>query len=453
MGKKAILARLRSQRAAFAARYAAATTTAELDQLDIELRALDAQINIANSMEDDEDDTSGASGGAAGGNNSENGDSAGEGDQDPAARNYEPPVSRRGLNPLQTYAIPGNRGQSRRSADEEEDMYGTIEYRQAFRNYVMNGAAIPEEYRNQPDNRAAEFTLVSDVGAVIPTTILNRVIEDLTVEGQILNRISQTSYQGGVQIPISEINPEATWLDATEAVSEEQKAKMDAKITFAYHVLEARVSVGILAATVALSIFENQIAAQLKKAIIRALEKSIFNGTGNGQPKGILTYDVPEEQVVEFTTDTIGTVKGWAACEAAVPEAYETGEIYIMSKPTWEKYLNGMTDTTGQRIGLGKINEKGQKILNGREVLTSDQFASYDAAADGAVFGCLVDLKQYLLNSNLALYYKKWFDEDVNKWKHKVLMIADGQLAAGNNSAGKLVGAQHLILLKKKAGA
>ncbi len=444
MGKKALLARLRSQRAAFAAKYAAATTVEELDQLDLELRALDAQISIANSMEDDEDDTAGDSGAA--------GDNGGaEGNQDPAARNYEPPIDRRGLNPLQTYRMSGNRGQSRRNLDEEDDVYGTIEYRQAFRNYVMNGMAIPEEYRTQPDNRAAEFTLVSDVGAVVPTTILNRVIEDLTVEGQILNRISQTSYQGGVQIPISEINPEATWLDSTETVSEEQKAKMDAKITFAYHVLEARVSVGILAATVALSIFESQIAVQLKKAIVRALEKSVINGTGNGQPKGILTYDVPEAQIVEFTADTIGTVKGWAECESAVPEAYENGEIYIMSKPTWEKYLNGMTDTTGQKIGLGKINEKGQKILNGREVLTSDQFVSYDAAADGAVFGCLVDLKQYLLNSNLALYYKKWFDEDANKWKHKVLMIADGQLAAGENSAGKLVGAQHLILLKKKS--
>lgn len=444
MGKKALLARLRSQRAGFAARYAAATTTEELDQLDLELRSLDAQIQIAEAMEDDEGEPGSS---AAGG--TEPGEGAPSGDEDPAARSYEPEVNRRGLNPIQTYTMPGNRGQSRRSAVDEEDIYGTIEYRQAFRSYVMNGTPIPEEYRVQADNRAAEFTMVSDVGAVIPTTIMNRVIEDLTVEGKILNRISQTSYQGGVQIPISEINPEAKWLDSTELVSEEQKAKMDAKITFSYHVLEARVSVGILAATVALSIFENQIAGQLNKAVIRALEKAILNGTGNGQPKGILTYEVPDKQVVQFNDDTIGTVKGWAGCEAAVPEAYETGEIYMMSKPTWEKYLNGMTDTTGQKIGLGKINEKGQKILNGREVLTTDRLPSYDAAGVGEIFGCLVDLKQYLLNSNLALYYKKWFDEDTNKWKHKVLMIADGQLAAGKNSKGTLVGAQHLILLKK----
>lgn len=437
--KKKLLEKLRSQRAAFAARYQAATTTEQLDQLDMELRALDAQIKIAEEMEDDEDPY---------GNGTGEGDGSGDG-EDPAARSYNPVTNQRGLNPIQTYAIPGNRGQSRRNVSDEEDIHGTIEYRRAFRNYVMNGTPIPEEYRVQQENRDAAFTLVSDVAAVIPTTILNRVIQDMTVEGKILNRISQTSYQGGVQIPISDINPEAKWLDASETPSEEQKGSMEAKVQFAYHVLEARVSVGILAATVSLDIFENQIALQLEKAIIRALEKSIMNGTGNGQPKGILTYNVPDEQVVTFTSSEIGTVKGWANCEAAVPEAYEAGEIYMMSKPTWEKYLNGMTDTTGQKIGMGKINEKGQKILNGREVLTTDQLPSYDSAKAGETFGCMVDLKQYLLNSNLALYYKKWFDENENKWKHKVLLIADGQLAAGNNKAGKLVGAKHLILLKK----
>jgi len=80
-----------------------------------------------------------------------------------------------------------------------------------------------------------------------------------------------------------------------------------------------------------------------------------------------------------------------------------------MAKKTWEMYLNGMTDTTGQKIGLGKINEKGQKILNGREVLTVDKFPSFISAQEGAIFGAVVDLSQYCLNSNLAMYYKKYF--------------------------------------------
>ena len=112
-----------------------------------------------------------------------------------------------------------------------------------------------------------------------------------------------------------------------------------------------------------------------------------------------------------------------------------------------------MTDTTGQKIGLGKINESGQKILNGRPVITTDELPSYDAAADGDIFGILVNLKEYCLNSNLAMYYKKYFDEDKNKWVHKALTIVDGKMPIGNDSNGKLVGAKGLIYLTKKGAA
>ena len=278
---------------------------------------------------------------------------------------------------------------------------------------------------------------------------MNKVIEDLTVEGKIINRITQTTFQGGVEIPLSDINPTATWLASEEAVSDEQKAAMKASVKFSYHVLEAKVAIGLLTSTVTLSVFEATVVKQLKKAMIKAIEMAVINGTGSGQPKGLTKYTLPAEQVIEFTDSEIGTVKGWARAEAAIPEAYEESEIYLMNKQTWEMYLNGMTDSTGQKIGLGKINEKGQKILNGREVLTTDKLPGYDNAGNGDIFAALVNLEDYILNSNLSMYYKKYFNEDKNKWIHKSLMIVDGQMAAGEVDS-KLVGAKGLIYLKKK---
>lgn len=354
------------------------------------------------------------------------------------------------FNPIATF---NNVNSNRNQQQENSDMYSTLEYRNAFKNYVLNGTPIPEEYRNQ-EQRSDEITLVGDVAAVIPTTILNKVIEDLTVEGKIISRINQTTIQGAVEIPISEINPTATWLASETEVSKEQKAKMEAKIKFGYHLLEAKVAIGLLTATVTLPVFENTVVRQLKKAMIRAIESAVISGTGSGQPKGLTTYNLPANQIIKMNVNTIGTVKQWAEVEAAIPESAEDENlIYMMNKATWEKYLNGMTDTTGQKIGLGKINEKGQKILNGREVLTTDQFPSFDVADADATFGCVVDLDKYLLNSNLAMYYKKYYDEDKNKWVHKALMIADGQMAIGEvNTSGrtkKLVGAEGLIYLKK----
>ena len=351
------------------------------------------------------------------------------------------------FNPIASY-----RAASSENTSEDEDIYGSLEYRKAFRDYIVKGTPIPEKFS---EKRESELTTVTDVSAVIPTTILNQVIEDMTVEGKILAKITQTSYQGGVQIPISELIPEATWLASENEVSDEQKEKMTASVTFGYNILEARVAVGIISQNVTLPVFEATIVRQLKKAMIRAIETAVISGTGTGQPLGITKYsELPKEQIIEMDSETIGTVSAWADVEAAIPEAYEDNVIYLMSKATWEKYLNGMTDKNGQKIGLGKINEKGQKLLNGREVLTVDKLPSFTAASTGDIFAVVVDLSRYCLNSNLAMYYRKYFDEDKNKWIHKALMIADGKMAIGeigNTGSKKYIGAKGLIYIKKKA--
>ena len=378
-----------------------ATTNEELDKIEVELRKLDLQI-----------------------------------------KGFEESGSQSGFNPIATFSnnVPNTR-------NRDDDIYSSVEYRNAFKDYIVKGTPIPEKFK--PEERS-EITLASDIAAVIPTTILNKVIEDMTVEGKIIPRITQSAYQGGVDIPISELNISASWLnDGT--VSEEQKAKMSAKISFSYHMLEARVSVSLLSQTVSLAVFESTIVKQIKKAMTRAIEAAIISGTGSGQPLGITKYDdLPAEQIVEMNDTTVGTVAAWADVEAKIPEAYEDRAIYLMSKATWEKYLNGMTDSNGQRIGLGKINEKGQKILNGREVLTVDNLPSFMTASDGDIFAVVCDLEQYYLNSNLAMYYKKYYEEDKNKWVHKAIMIADGKMALGKNSSGKYVGAKGLIYVKKK---
>ncbi len=369
-----------------------------------------------------------------------------EGWQDPTQSGEEgrSAIPTGGFNPVATFSTqPGveERG--------VEDIYGTLEYRQAFRDYVVNGTPIPSKFNEE--QRADQMTTVGDLGAVIPTNLMTQAIEKATVEGKIIGRVTQTSYQGGVDIPISEVMPEATWLADEETVSDEQKAKMQAKVSFGYHVLECKISIGLLSATVSLPLFEQTVVNQLKKAMIRAIETAIVKGTGSGQPLGFLNMELPEENKLTMNSTEIGTVKSWAKVEGAIPEAVEDEVIYVMSKTTWENHINGMTDTTGQRIGLGKINEKGQKILNGREVLTLDKLPSFEKANVGDTFAVVINLTQYMLNSNLNMFYKKYFDDNKNKWIHKALTIADGKMAMGKDSKNNMVGAEGLLYIQKGA--
>ena len=112
------------------------------------------------------------------------------------------------------------------NSDGDGDKYGSMAYRKAFMQYVCRGAKIPAEYR------ADAVSKTTDVGAVIPTTVLNQIVEKLESTGMILALVTRTAYKGGVGIPVSTVKPVATWVNEG-AGSEKQKKdiKKDGMIT------------------------------------------------------------------------------------------------------------------------------------------------------------------------------------------------------------------------------
>ncbi|WP_053069609.1 phage major capsid protein [Clostridium novyi] len=337
-----------------------------------------------------------------------------------------------GFKPLNSYGLEGAA-----KRDSEADIFNTLEYRKAFMDYVVKGTPIPQKFNEQ---RSSSITTVSDIGAVIPTNIMDKVIQEATSTGMILPRVFQTNFKAGIEIPISDIKPTATWI-GEDKTSDVQKVKADKRLIFKYHTLECRVGLSLLSETITLPVFETTVQNNIKEAMIRALEIAIINGSGTGQPLGITKETIPEDRQIELSGTNIGTIAGWSQVEAAMPLAYESQGVYLMAKATWEKYLNGATDKNGQKLGFTNITSKLQRMLNGREVILTDYLPSFDAASEGNIFAVLVNLNEYLLNSNLAMTYKRYFDEDTNKWIHKSLMIADGKMG---DKGG-------LVLIKKAA--
>lgn len=121
---------------------------------------------------------------------------------------------------------------------DNDDKYGSMEYRKAFMKYVCRGEELPKEYRADAVSKS------TDVGAVIPTTVLNQIVEKLESTGMILALVTRTAYKGGVSIPVSTVKPTATWVNEG-AGSDEQKKNIakDGMITFAYHKLRCAVAV------------------------------------------------------------------------------------------------------------------------------------------------------------------------------------------------------------------
>ncbi len=309
--------------------------------------------------------------------------------------------------------------------DSPDDKYGSMNYRKAFMQYVCRGAAIPTEYR------ADAISNTTDVGATIPTTVLNKIVEKLESTGMILALVTRTAYKGGVSIPVSSVKPTATWV-AEGAGSDKQKKNIakDGMITFAYHKLRCAVAVTLEVDTMAISAFETLLINNIVEAMTKAIEQAIITGSGTGQPKGILAETPATGQVIT-TALTGGAYKDLIDAEAALPLAYENGAVWCMSKKTFMEYY-GLTDTNGQPIGRVNygIAGKPERTLLGRPVVVNDYVANRGKSATCAF---LFNFKDYVLNTNYAMGVKKYEDNDTDDMVTKGIMLVDGKVVDKNS--------------------
>lgn len=295
-----------------------------------------------------------------------------------------------------------------------------MEYRQAFMENVLKGTPIPVELRDDAN------TLTSDVASVIPTELVNRIIEKMDNVGMVLAQVTRTTYAAGVSIPTSTVKPVASWV--SEGASSDRQKKTTGVVSFTYHKLRCEISMSMEVGTMALSSFEAKFVENVANAMIKAIEDAIINGNGSGKPKGILAETPVTGQSL---TDTTYNFAKLVACEGVLPEAYETTAKWCMSKKTFAKVL-GMVDDNGQPIarvnyGLGGNLER---TINGREVVV----APY--VAEDTLF--IFDFADYVLNTVYDMGISKKQDWDTEDLLTKAVMSVDGKVVS-KDSLVKLV--------------
>lgn len=296
-----------------------------------------------------------------------------------------------------------------------------LEYRNAFMEYVLRGTAIPMELR---DN-----TNTTNAASVIPTQLVNQIIEKFDNVGMILPLITKTAYAAGVEVPTSTVKPVASWV--AEGAGSDKQAKATGKIVFAYYKLRCEISMSMEVGTMALAAFEAKFVENVAKAMTYAIENAVINGTGVGQPKGIL-----KEEGVALETAGALAYADLCAVEGNIPVEYEVGAKYCMNKKTFAKVL-AMTDQAGQPIarvnyGLGGSPER---TILGRDVVISPY------VADDKLFA--FDFADYILNTIYDMGISKKQDWDTEDLLTKAVMSVDG----------KAVDAGSLVVLNIKASA
>ncbi len=288
-----------------------------------------------------------------------------------------------------------------------------MEYRNAFMEYVLRGTPIPAELR------ADANTTTGDAGSVIPTHLVNQIIEKFDNVGMILSLITKTSYKAGVEIPTSSVKPVASWV--SEGAGSDRQKKATGKITFSYFKLRCEISMSMEVGTMALAAFEAKFVENVAKAMVYAIENAVINGTGSGQPKGILTE-------TGATVDGGATYAKLCEVEGAIPVEYEVGAKWCMNKKTFLAFV-GMVDQQGQpiaRVNYG-IDGKAERSLLGRDVVISPY------VADDKAF--VFDFADYILNTIYDMGISKKQDWETEDLLTKAVMSVDGKVV----DAGSLV--------------
>ena len=317
------------------------------------------------------------------------------------------------FNPIATY---GAKTVDARAKEVAEDGVDSVEYRSAFMNLVLKNEPIPAELRDNQN------TTTSDVASVIPTVLVNRIIERFTICGMILPLVTRTSFAAGVVIPTSSVKPVASWVGEGEG-SERQK-KTTGKVTFSYFKLRCEISMSMEVGVMALSAFEAAFVANVADAMVVAVEKAILAGDGSDRPTGILHGGaIDNDHVVKLKTKDKWTYADIIAAEAAVPVEYENVAKWFMTKAQFMKIV-GMTDNNGQpiaRVDYG-IDGKLTRNILGREVVLHPY-----ATEMGDHLAGIFDFRDYVLNTIYDMGIQKkqsWETEDLLT---KAVMSVDGK--------------------------
>ena len=312
-----------------------------------------------------------------------------------------------------------------------ENIFESMEYRKAFMDYVLAGEKLPQEFRAN--------TKTTDIGVMIPQTVLSKIVEKMEATGMILPLVTRTAIKGGVTVPTSAVKPTASWV--AEGASSTKQNKTTGSITFAYNKLRCAVSVSLEVSEMALAVFESTLINNVVEAMTKAIEQSILTGTGSGQPKGILTETPEAGQEIQVAKAKAIDYKLLCEAEAALPLAYENGAVWLMTKKTFMAFV-GLVDTQGQpvaRVNYG-LNGAPERTLLGRRVILNDYMTNYDATGSSThIFAALFNMSDYVLNTNLNIGLKRYEDNETDDQVTKAVMLVDGKVVDKNS----------LVILKK----
>lgn len=331
------------------------------------------------------------------------------------------------------------------TAPEKRDAvdYGSMEYRQAFKDFMQRNVPIPAKYAKRSDGIGPANT--QDVTAIIPTTIINELIKEVQgVYGNLYAKVRKLNVKGGVKFPIADLTASFKWITESTVSPRQDAGDIKEFVEFSYNMAEIRISQSLLSSIVALDLFEREITQLILEKYVAEMDYVIMRGTGVGQPTGILKdprllAKVAEgKNVIAMTAADINDWTKWRKkLFANIPLGSRNEQMeFIFPVSTVESYLLTMADSNNNPIfrQAADLSDDGSRFF-GRPVafVEPNILPDFDTASSGDVIGIYWKPTDYAINTQLSFGMKRYYDEEKNEWVNKAITILDGKMLSLNN--------------------
>lgn len=281
------------------------------------------------------------------------------------------------------------------------------------------------------ENRATGEMKLGENGAVIPTTIANRILDTVKQIAPLYALATKFNVKGKLDFPVAKESITTTY-------AEEFKALTSSNVGFEKRTLDGFL-VGALS-KVSVSLINNSqfdivsyVVNKVAESIALFLEKEIISGAGtSGKMTGVLVDTLVK--TVDTKTE-VPTADEFIATQIAVPQQYQAGAMWLVSNATLLA-MRQMKDTNGRYFLQNDLTNGFGYTFLGKPIMVSDQMVN-----DHVVYG---DFSGYFVNihegSSIKVLNEKYADE------HAVGVVAWLEVD------GKVMEEGKLVKTAKKAG-
>lgn len=292
----------------------------------------------------------------------------------------------------------------------KEQLTANPEFRSA---YLKNLQGKP---LNETEQRALS-TAAGSAGAAVPTTLVNGIIDKLVQTSALFGKISVTNIPGNVTFAVANAKNDAAW--KVEGADGTPADDTVASVSLAGYELIKLVEISAAARAMTIDAFEQYVIAEISRKMAIALENAILNGTGTGQPKGVLAETLTG---VTFTKAAMA-YKDITKIMAALPTMYHPGAIFAMPRALFFNEVLGMQDTGGKPIVVADAQSPAKFNLLGYPVVIDDYMP-----VDTILFG---DFSFYKMNfsKDIAIEADGSVGFKSGKITYRGLAVVDGKTA------------------------